>query len=71
MAHAAEVISQWHQSIEGVSTSSQDFYASIEKALRELLRVPWTMSYATATAPARSYATGLRLARVEWRRIGL
>lgn len=34
MAQSAEVISHWHQSIEGLSTSSQDFYASIEKALQ-------------------------------------
>jgi hypothetical protein len=34
VAQPAEVISHWHQSIEGLSTSSQDFYASIEKALQ-------------------------------------
>lgn len=35
MAQSAEVISHWHQSVEGLSTSTQDYYAAVEKALRE------------------------------------
>lgn len=35
MAQSAEVISHWHQSVEGLSTSTLDFYAAVEKALRE------------------------------------
>lgn len=35
MAQAAEVISHWHQSVEGLSTSTMEFYAAVEKALRE------------------------------------
>lgn len=35
MAQSAEVISHWHQSVEGLSTSTLEFYAAVEKALRE------------------------------------
>lgn len=35
MAQSAEVISHWHQSVDGLSTSTLAFYADIEKALRE------------------------------------
>lgn len=35
MAQSAEVISHWHQSVDGLSTSTLDFYAAVEKALRE------------------------------------
>lgn len=35
MAQPSEIISHWHQSIEGLSTSSQDFYAAVERALQE------------------------------------
>ncbi|MHB1210585.1 MAG: hypothetical protein ACYC1I_12910 [Acidimicrobiales bacterium] len=35
MAQSVEVISHWHQSVEGLSTSTLDFYAAVEKALRE------------------------------------
>ena len=34
MAGAAEVISHWHRSVEGLSTSTLEFYSSVEKALR-------------------------------------
>ena len=37
----------------------------------ELLQLRWTVSYATATAPARSKPIGLQLPSVECRRIGL
>jgi hypothetical protein len=33
VAAAVEVISHWHHSVEGLSTSSLDFYASVERAL--------------------------------------
>jgi hypothetical protein len=35
MAHSVEVISHWHQSVEGLSTSTLDYYAVVEKALRD------------------------------------
>jgi hypothetical protein len=35
MAHSVEVISHWHQSVEGLSTSTLDYYAAVEKALRD------------------------------------
>ena len=35
MAQSAEVISHWHQSVDGLSTSTLDFYAAVEKSLRE------------------------------------
>lgn len=35
MAQSAEVISHWHQSVEGLSTSTMEFYEAVEKALRE------------------------------------
>jgi len=35
VAQSAEVISHWHQSVDGLSTSTLDFYAAVEKALRE------------------------------------
>ena len=35
MAQSVEVISHWHQSVDGLSTSTLDFYAAVEKALRE------------------------------------
>lgn len=35
MAQSAEVISHWHQSVDGLNTSTLDFYAAVEKALRE------------------------------------
>lgn len=35
MAQSAEVISHWHQSVEGLSTSTLDYYAAVEKALRD------------------------------------
>lgn len=34
MAQSAEVISHWHQSVDGLSTSTLEFYDSVEKALR-------------------------------------
>lgn len=33
MARYAEVVSHWHHSVENLSTSSLEFYASVEKAL--------------------------------------
>ncbi len=35
MAQSAEVISHWHQSVDGLSTSTLDFYEAVEKAIRE------------------------------------
>lgn len=35
MAQSVEVISHWHQSVEGLSTSTLDYYAAVEKALRD------------------------------------
>lgn len=35
MAQSAEVISHWHQSVDGLSTSTLEFYAAVEKALRD------------------------------------
>ena len=35
MAQSVEVISHWHQSVEGLSTSTLEYYAAVEKALRE------------------------------------
>lgn len=35
MAQSVEVISHWHQSVEGLGTSVTGFYESIEKALRD------------------------------------
>ena len=35
MAQSVEVISHWHQSVEGLSTSTLEYYASVEKALRD------------------------------------
>lgn len=34
MAQSAEVISHWHQSVDGLSTSTMDFYAAVEKAIQ-------------------------------------
>jgi hypothetical protein len=34
VAQSAEVISHWHQSVDGLSTSTLEFYDSVEKALR-------------------------------------
>lgn len=35
MAESAEVISHWHQSVDGLSTSTLEYYDAIEKALRD------------------------------------
>lgn len=35
MPQSAEVISHWHQSVDGLSISTLEFYASLEKALRD------------------------------------
>ncbi|MHB1863412.1 MAG: hypothetical protein ACYCVL_10620 [Gemmatimonadaceae bacterium] len=35
MAQSVEVISHWHQSVEGLSTSTLAYYESVEKALRD------------------------------------
>lgn len=35
MAQSAKVISHWHQSVDGLSTSTLEYYASVEKALRD------------------------------------
>jgi hypothetical protein len=35
MAQSVEVISHWHQSVEGLSTSALDYYAAVEKALKD------------------------------------
>ena len=35
MAQSVEVISHWHQSVEGLSTSTLEYYAAVEKALRD------------------------------------
>ena len=35
MAQSVEVISHWHQSVDGLSTSTLEYYAAVEKALRE------------------------------------
>lgn len=35
MAQSVEVISHWHQSVDGLSTSALEYYAAVEKALRE------------------------------------
>lgn len=35
MAQSVEIISHWHQSVEGLSTSTLDYYAAVEKALRD------------------------------------
>src|SRR5207247_1344921 len=35
MAQSVEVISHWHQSVEGLITSTLDYYAAVEKALRD------------------------------------
>jgi len=35
MAQSVEVISHWHQSVDGLSTSTLEYYAAVEKALRD------------------------------------
>lgn len=35
MAQSVEVVSHWHQSVDGLSTSTLEYYAAVEKALRE------------------------------------
>lgn len=35
MAESLEVISHWHQSVESLSTSTLEYYAAVEKALRD------------------------------------
>lgn len=35
MAQSAEVISHWHQSVDGLSTSTLDFYTAVETMIRE------------------------------------
>jgi len=35
MAQSVEVISHWHQSVDGLNTSTLEYYAAVEKALRE------------------------------------
>jgi hypothetical protein len=35
MAESLEVISHWHQSVEELSTSTLEYYAAVEKALRD------------------------------------
>jgi hypothetical protein len=35
MAQSIEVISHWHQSVEALSTSTLEYYAAVEKALRD------------------------------------
>jgi hypothetical protein len=35
VAQSVEVISHWHQSVEGLSTSTLEYYAAVEKALRD------------------------------------
>lgn len=35
MAESLEVVSHWHQSVEALSTSTLEYYAAVEKALRD------------------------------------
>ncbi|MGH8337407.1 MAG: hypothetical protein ACRETL_11440 [Gammaproteobacteria bacterium] len=35
MAESLEVISHWHHSVEALSTSTLEYYAAVEKALRD------------------------------------
>jgi hypothetical protein len=35
VAQSVEVISHWHQSVDGLSTSTLEYYAAVEKALRD------------------------------------
>jgi hypothetical protein len=35
MAQSVEVISHWHQSVDGLSTSTLEYYAAVERALRD------------------------------------
>ena len=35
MAQSIEVVSHWHQSVDGLSTSTLEYYAAVERALRD------------------------------------
>jgi acetylornithine/succinyldiaminopimelate/putrescine aminotransferase len=35
MAESVEVISHWHQSVDGLSISTLEYFSAVEKALRE------------------------------------
>jgi hypothetical protein len=63
MAQSVEVISHWHQSVDGLSTSTLEYYTAVEKALREKDAVGLQLERVTANE------SGILSARREYLRV--